>query len=83
LFLFTFQSIQLVIKWVGGATNAFGSYPKANSGDVWSYAVVNLIIAGVGIGLLALGRWLGSKRRASQPASSVEPAPSAGVRVSS
>ena len=34
-FLFTFQSVTLVLEWVGGSTSAFGPYPKTNSGDVW------------------------------------------------
>jgi len=63
-FVFTFQSTDLVIEWVGGSTTAFGSYPHAPKSEVWSYGVVNLAILGVGIGLLVLGQRLGNRRRA-------------------
>jgi hypothetical protein len=52
-FLFAFQTGKLVIEWVGGNKNAFGPYPKASSGETWSYLVVNLVIYAVGLGVLA------------------------------
>ena len=65
-FVFTFQSTQLVIEWVGGSTTAFGAYPKAPRGEVLSYGAVNLVILLVAIGLLILGQRLGARRRKSQ-----------------
>lgn len=63
-FVFTFQSLQLIIEWAGGSEDAFGPFPKADSGQVWGYGVVNLVIYLVGLGLVTLGHWLGAKRRA-------------------
>jgi hypothetical protein len=62
-FLFTFQSTKLILEWANGHTNAFGNFPKANAGDVWSYGVVNLIILAIGLGVLALGQYLAARRR--------------------
>lgn len=62
-FVFTFQSISLVIEWAGGSEAAFGPFPEASSESVWGYGVVNLIIYLVGLGLVTLGYRLGSKRR--------------------
>jgi hypothetical protein len=62
-FLFTFQSTMLITRWVGGSKNAFGAFPKANQGDVWSYGLVNLVFFGVGLGLLTLSSVLSSRRR--------------------
>jgi hypothetical protein len=63
-FLFTFQSIKLITEWAGGSKAAFGPFPKANSGDAWSYGVVNLIFLAVGLGLLVAGRFAGARLRA-------------------
>jgi hypothetical protein len=65
-FVFTFQSLSLVIEWAGGSQEAFGPYPQASDGNVLSYAAVNLVIYLVGFGLVMLGHRLGSKRRASK-----------------
>jgi hypothetical protein len=63
-FLFTFQSTMLITEWAGGSKNAFGSYPKANKGDVWSYGVVNLVFLAIGLGLLTGTSVLAARRRA-------------------
>lgn len=73
-FLFTFQSTSLVIEWAGGSTAAFGPYPEANSADVWGYGVVNLVLLLVGLGLVALGAKLRTRRTASR-AQSLDPMP--------
>jgi hypothetical protein len=72
-FVFTFQTGYLVIEWVGGKTNAFGPYPKANHGDVFGYGVVNLAIYAVGMGLLTLAYRLRSRRRAQGAERSTSP----------
>lgn len=63
-FVFTFQSVQLVIEWVDGSEAAFGPFPKADSSAVWGYGSVNLVIYAVGFGLLYAGQRLGARRRA-------------------
>ena len=61
-FVFTFQSLELVIEWAGGSTEAFGPFPKADNGEVIAYGVVNLVIYGIGLGLLYLGQRLALRR---------------------
>lgn len=62
-FVFTFQSVELIIEWAGGSSDAFGPYPDADSGQVWAYGAVNLVIFAVGLGLVALGHHLADRRR--------------------
>jgi hypothetical protein len=69
-FVFTFQTLNLILEWAGGSQEAFGPYPKASSGNVYSYGAVNLVIFGVGLGLVYLGSRLGARRR-SRTASAV------------
>lgn len=64
-FVFTFQTATLLIEWAGGDDAAFGAFPKASTTDVWSYAVVNLVIYLVGLGLVFLGGRLAVRRRGS------------------
>ena len=59
-FVFTFQTMTLTKAWVGGDTSGFAKDP--NSVD-WPYALVNLVIYGVGLGLVALGHRLAERRR--------------------
>jgi hypothetical protein len=59
-FVFTFQSTSLLKEWVGGDHSAFAKDPNASD---WAYAVVNLAIYAAGLGLVALGQWVGSRRR--------------------
>src|SRR4051812_9563594 len=46
-FVFTFQTLTLTRAWVGGNTDAFEQDPNAVP---WPYAVVNLVIYGIGLG---------------------------------
>lgn len=63
-FVFTYQTLYLLLLWVGGATDAFGGpFPEANFGQVWSYGPVNLTIIAVGIGLVTLGARVARRRR--------------------
>jgi hypothetical protein len=64
-FLFTFQTAELVMEWIGGSKQAFGPYPKFSKGEFVSYGVVNLAIYAVGLGLLTLGYRLRARRLAS------------------
>lgn len=61
-FAFTFQTLMLIIEWVGGSKAAFGPYPKADEAQVWSYAAVNLLIFVVGLGLVLLGQRVAARR---------------------
>jgi hypothetical protein len=61
-FVFTFQSLNLLIEWVGGSTEAFGPYPHADKTEVFSYGAVNLVIYGVGLGLVVAGQRLARRR---------------------
>ncbi len=61
-FVFTFQTAYLVMEWANGSTDAFGSFPDFTSGDVWAYGIINLVIYGVGLGLVTLGCRIRTKR---------------------
>jgi hypothetical protein len=63
-FTFTFQTLNLIIEWVGGSEAAFGPYPDASTEEVWGYGAVNLLIYLVGFGLVALGHRVQIWRRA-------------------
>jgi hypothetical protein len=62
-FVFVFQSLTLLIEWIGGDESAFGPYPDASGGDVAAYGVVNLVIYAVGLGLVYVGHRVGARRR--------------------
>ena len=62
-FVFSFQTLNLLLEWIGGSEEAFGPYPAASTGNVVGYGVVNLAIYAVGLGLVYLGHRLGSRRR--------------------
>ena len=73
-FLFTFQTLNLVLEWAGGSKEAFGAeFPNYQTVEVWAYGVVNLVIFGLGLGLVYVGSRLGSRRR-SRRAVDLEPA---------
>jgi hypothetical protein len=75
-FVFTFQTLNLILEWAGGSQEAFGPYPKSSSGNVFSYGAVNLVIFGVGLGLVYLGSRLGARRRSrSANAVALDPVP--------
>lgn len=65
-FVFTFQTLALILEWVGGSKAAFGPYPKASHSQLWAYVAVNTAIYAVGLGLVTLGLRLGAKRRVKQ-----------------
>jgi hypothetical protein len=66
-YVFTFQSLVLVLEWARGSQEAFGgSFPHYEMSEVWGYGLLNLLIYLVGLGLVTLGYRLGSKHRARQ-----------------
>jgi hypothetical protein len=73
-FLFTFQSLNLLIEWAGGSTEAFGPFPKADQTEVAAYGVVNLVIYAIGLGLCYLGQRLALRRSRRAAAADLDPA---------
>lgn len=71
-FVFTFQTLVLLVAWVGGSGEAFGPYPQGSTAEVFSYGVVNLVIFAAGLGLVYLGHRLAARRR-GRAAVPVEP----------
>jgi CHASE2 domain-containing sensor protein len=65
LWAFTYQGLYLTRMWVGGDNSAFDKDPDALP---ISYGLVAAGIFGVGFGLVALGQWVGARRRASATA---------------
>jgi hypothetical protein len=63
-FVFTVQSLSLLIEWIGGSQAAFGAYPGADTADVLAYGGMNLAIYAASFGLLVLGHRVGRGRRA-------------------
>jgi hypothetical protein len=72
-FVFTFQTAYLMMEWANGSTEAFGPFPDFDNGQVWAYGILNLVIYGVGFGLVTLGCRIRTKRSAR--GGSVELAP--------
>jgi hypothetical protein len=65
-FVFTFQSTTVLKEWTGGDYSAFAKNPVATD---WAYGLVNIAIYAAGLGLVALGSWVGAqRRRAALPA---------------
>lgn len=64
LFLFTFQSMGIVLDWVGGETDALGGpFPDYEMEQYLGYGLVNLVIFAIGLGLVALGARIADRRR--------------------
>lgn len=59
-FVFSFQNMELVREWTGGD---YSAYPKDPSSVPWSYGLVNLLVYGVGLGLVTLGYVVRARRR--------------------
>lgn len=73
-FVFTFQTASLILEWVNGSTHAFGPYPDFSNEDVWGYGIVNLVIYAAGLGLVALGHRIRSRRGAQPGTVELDPA---------
>lgn len=65
-FVFTFQTMMLMMEWINGDRSAFGPYPAFDS--AWAYGLVNLAIYGVGLGLVTVGQRIARRRRAKATA---------------
>ncbi len=62
-FVFTFQTLMLIVDWAGGSTEAFGAFPHAATTDVLAYGAVNLLIYAAALGLVYLGSRTATRRR--------------------
>ena len=63
-FVFTFQSTSLTLSWVRGSDEAF----ESSGATPWPYLLVNAVIYGIGLGLVALGAWLRQRRSSRRTA---------------
>ena len=64
--IFTFQTLNLLLEWAGGSEEAFGgTFPDSSAESVLAYGAVNLVITGIGLGLVVLGRRTATKRARS------------------
>lgn len=75
-FLFTFQTLNLLMAWLSGDSTAFGPSPtafpvEADSAEVVAYGVVNLVAVLVGLGLVVLGNTVAARRAARRNVISV------------
>lgn len=72
-FLFSFQSLNLLLTWMSGGSglggsSGFGDTPSGqfpidySSGEVIGYGVVNAVITLIGIGLVLLGSRVRARR---------------------
>lgn len=65
-FLFTFQSLELLLEWVGGDPAAFGPFPRFDNAQTLGYGAVNLGFYALGLGLLVLGSRVARRRRGTR-----------------
>lgn len=64
--IFTFQTLNLLLEWAGGSQEAFGGpFPDSSASSVAGYGAVNLIITGIGVGLVVLGHKAAARRARS------------------
>jgi len=72
-FVFSFQTLTVLLTWMSGGTgvgggSGFGDTPNGTfpihyeRGEVAAYGVVNLLITLAGIGLVLLGAWVRGRR---------------------
>lgn len=73
--LFSYQSLSVLLDWMANQPPAAfgpsptGGFPVAYSGsELLGYGVVNLVIFGVGVGLVILGTKLAARRAARKNA---------------
>jgi hypothetical protein len=72
-FVFTFQTLNVLLTWMSGdkglgGSSGFGDYPRGSfpihyaQGEVMAYGLVNLLITLAGVGLVLLGARVRSRR---------------------
>ena len=80
-FVFTFQTLGVLLTWMAGRTGLGGASGFGPSPDAWpvpyaeseiiAYGIVNLIIVLAGIGLVLLGHRIRARRAAARHAVTV------------
>lgn len=75
-FVFTFQTLDVLLNWMSGAngitgSGAFGPFPdgfplKYTESEVYAYGIVNLVIVAVGIALTVGANRFAAKRAAKK-----------------
>ena len=75
-FVFTFQTLDVLLNWMHGAngitgSGAFGPFPHGlpldyTESEVYAYGIVNLLIVTLGIGLTLGANKLAAKRAANK-----------------
>lgn len=82
-FLFTWQSLNVLLTWMSGGTgldgaSGFGDSPSGqfpigyDSGELIAYGVVNAIITLVGVGLVVVGSRVRARRTAHSALNTVD-----------
>ena len=66
--------LPLVPEWTNGSTKASGSFPDNNNADIRAYAIINRVIYGVGLGLVALGHRIRTTRATRRKSLDLTPA---------
>jgi hypothetical protein len=73
--LYTYQTALLVMEWVNGADAAFAQTSSTSLLDVsWGYLAVTSLIYAVGLGLVALGQRLRTRRDTARGIAQLETA---------
>ncbi|MFR9779892.1 hypothetical protein ACL02O_28030 [Micromonospora sp. MS34] len=63
--VYTFQSLNLILEWVNGSSEAFTHDKTAGLGATLPYLIVTSAIYAAGFGLVTLGHWLRNRRRSA------------------
>lgn len=71
-FLYTSQTLVLVVEWVGGDDKAFGGvFPAYRLREVYAYVAFNAVVYVASLGLVVLGHRVARRRRAPEAALAV------------
>lgn len=71
-YLFSYQNTGVLLDWLGHhSPSAFGPFPngfpaEASRAETTGYGLLNLVITVAGIGLVLLGQWWATRRRAAK-----------------
>jgi hypothetical protein len=72
--VYTFQTATLLIEWAEGSDAAFPREGSTTFADTWGYLAVTSFVYVVGLGLVALGQRLRSRRDGRRDVVSLQPA---------